>query len=90
MCQLVEIDRGAVPSNIEIFFERDASLRAMEIIVINKDREGNECEAVKMIASDNGTFYKVGKAVDLIVYLCRLLSLYSLPPESVSFFTFLL
>ena len=66
MCQLVEIQRDSVPNNIEIFFERDASLRAVEIIVINKDRAGNECEAVKMIASDNGTFYKVSKAVDLI------------------------
>ena len=66
MCQLVKIQRDSVPSNIEIYFERDTSLRAVEIIVINKDRKGNECEAVKMIASDNGTFYKVGQAVDLI------------------------
>lgn len=42
MCQLVEIKRGAVPSNIAIEFERDASLRAVEIIVINKNRDGNE------------------------------------------------
>ena len=66
MCQLIEIKRGAVPSNIVIEFERDASLRAVEIIVINKDRAGNEKQAVKMIAQDNGTFYKVSKAVDLI------------------------
>ena len=66
MCQLVEIQRNSTPSNIEIFFERDASLRAVEIVVINKDRAGEECEAVKMIASDNGTFYEVGKAVKLV------------------------
>ena len=66
MCQILEATRGAVPSNIVVAFERDASLRAVEIIVINKDRNGNEKQAVKMIASDNGTFYKVGKAVDLI------------------------
>ncbi len=66
MCQLVEIERDATPSNILITFERDASLRAVEIIVINKDRAGVERQAVKMIAQDNGTFIAVSKAVDLI------------------------
>jgi len=66
MCQIVEIQRGATPSNIAIEFERDASLRAVEIIVINKDRNGVERQAVKMIASDNGTFMAVSKGVDLI------------------------
>jgi hypothetical protein len=66
MCQLIEIKKGAVPSNIAIVFERDASLRAIEIIVINKDRSGNERQAVKMIASDDGTFIAVSKATDLI------------------------
>lgn len=65
MCQLVEIKRDAVPSNIVIEFERDASLRAVEIIVINKDRSGNERQAVKMIAQDNGTFIAVSKAMNL-------------------------
>ena len=66
MCKLVEIERSAVPSNITIEFERDASLRAVEIIVINKDRHGNEVQAVKMIARDSGTFFAVSGAVDLI------------------------
>lgn len=66
MCQLIEIEKGAVPSNIAIEFERDASLRAIEILVINKDRNGNERQAVKMIAADNGTFIAVSKAIDLI------------------------
>lgn len=66
MCQLVQIKRDAVPSNIEIHFERDPSLRATEVIIINQDREGNERQAVKLIAQDNGNFMKVGQAVDLI------------------------
>ncbi len=66
MCQLVEIERGAIPSNISIEFERDASIRAVEIIVINRDRHGNEVQAVKMIAQDSGKFYRVSGAVDLI------------------------
>ena len=66
MCQLVEIERDAIPSNITILFERDASLRAVEIIVINRDCDGNEVQAVKMIAQDSGKFYRVSGAVDLI------------------------
>ena len=66
MCDIVEIGRGSVPSNIVIEFERDASLRAIEIIVINKDRGGNECQAVKMIAQDSGKFYRVSGVIDLI------------------------
>ena len=66
MCEMVEINRGAVPSNISIEFERDASIRAVEIIVINHDRYGNEVQAVKMIAQDSGKFYRVSGAVDCI------------------------
>ena len=66
MCQVMDIQRGAVPSNISIELERDASIRAVEIIVINRDRNGNEVQAVKMIAQDNGKFYRVSGAVDLI------------------------
>ena len=66
MCQLVEIKRDTVPSNITIEFERDASIRAVEIIVINHDRDGNGVQAVKMIAQDSGKFYRVSGAVDLI------------------------
>ncbi len=66
MCKMVEIERNAVPSNISIEFERDASIRAVEIIVINHDRDGNEVQAVKLIAQDNGMFYAVSDAVDLV------------------------
>ncbi len=66
MCKIIEIERNAIPSNISIEFERDASIRAVEIIVINRDRDGNEVQAVKMIAQDNGKFYRVSDAVDLI------------------------
>ncbi|KKL80854.1 hypothetical protein LCGC14_2000610 [marine sediment metagenome] len=66
MRNILEIQRGAVPSNISIEFERDVSIRAVEIIIINHDRDGIERQAVKFIAQDNGNFYKVGRAVDLI------------------------
>ena len=38
----------------------------VEIIVINRDCDGNEVQAVKMIAQDSGKFYRVSGAVDLI------------------------
>ncbi len=63
---VIKIEEIAIPSNISIAFERDASIRAVEIIVINYDRAGNECQAIRMIAQDNGKFYKVSGAVDLI------------------------
>ena len=66
MCHLVEIKRDAVPSNIRIEFERDASLRAVEILVINHDHNGNEVQAVNMIAQDSGKFYRVSGAIDMI------------------------
>ena len=61
MCKVLEIQRDAVPSNIAIEFERDASIRGVEIIIINHDRDGNEGEGVKLIAQDNGTFKYVGR-----------------------------
>lgn len=66
MCQLVEIQKGAVPSNIAIEFERDASLRAVEIVIINKGRDGVERQAVKLIAQDSGKFIYVSEPADLI------------------------
>ena len=66
MCQLVEIKKGAVPSNISIEFERDASMRAVEIIIINRDRNGIVCEGIKLIAQDNGKFYSVSDPANLV------------------------
>ncbi len=66
MCQFVEIKKDVVPSNIRIEFERDASLRAVEILIINHKRDGSEGQAVKIIASDTGKIMSVSPAVDLI------------------------
>lgn len=66
MCETINHRREITGTSIVVEFERDPSLRATEVIVINQDRNGNECEAVKMIAQDNGKFYKVGKAVRLV------------------------
>ena len=66
MCQSIEIKKDALPSNISIEFERDVPLRATEIFIINHDREGNEKQVVKIIASDNGKTMSISPAVDLV------------------------
>jgi len=66
MCRMVEIKRDVVPSNIRIEFERDASIRAVKILIINHDREDNEKQGVVIIASDSGKIMSVSPAVDLI------------------------
>ena len=54
MCRLIEIRKGAVPSNITIEFERDASLRAVEVLVVNRDRSGRERDGVVLFCEDSG------------------------------------
>lgn len=53
MCKMIKIQRDVVPDNIDIEFERDASLQATEIVVINKNLRGDEW-GVKLICFDNG------------------------------------
>ena len=64
MCRMVRISRDAVPSSIDIEFERDASVRATEVLIVNHKRNGDEGQAVKLICYDNGEI-RVGAAVDL-------------------------
>ena len=66
MCDTIDHRRAGTGTSIKVEFERDPSLRATEIIVINQGRDGVDRQAVKMIAADNGTFIAVSKAVDLI------------------------
>lgn len=66
MCQMVKIEKNAIPSNIIIEFQRDASIRAIEILIINKDRDGVECQGIKLIATDNGKIMYVSEPQDLV------------------------
>lgn len=54
MCKLVEIVRDAVPSNITIEFERDAAIRATSVFIINRKRNGEEGQGMRIICLDNG------------------------------------
>ncbi len=54
MCKLVEIVRDAIPSNISIEFQRDASKRAFDVFIINSNRDGHNEQGVKIVCFDNG------------------------------------
>ena len=60
MCRFIEIQRDAVPSNITIEFERNASIRGTEVLVVNRNRAGEDVDAVKVLCFDNG---KIGQIV---------------------------
>ena len=64
MCETVDF-RRQTGQNILIEFERDAPIRATEVLVINQDRDGHEREGVKMICYDNGKIV-VGKSVKVM------------------------
>jgi len=63
MCRIIEIQRDVVPANISIEFQRDAPLRATEVIIINKNPSGEEYGVVLMCA-DNGKI-TVGKPMSI-------------------------
>ena len=54
MCKMVEIQRGAIPSNITIEFQRDTSSRVMEVVIVNRDQVGEEKQGIKLLCFDNG------------------------------------
>lgn len=54
MCKIIEIGRDAVPSNIVIEFQRDASIRGTEVLIFNRDRNGHDVHGVKLTCYDNG------------------------------------
>ncbi len=64
MCETIE-HRRQVGKNILIEFQRDLSLRATEVIIINQDRDGRECQGVKLICYDSGKI-EVSKAINTI------------------------
>ncbi len=70
MCQMVEIQKGAVPANISIEFERDASLRVVAVVVINRDRDGVEY-GIKLLCHDNGRISggtRLRDGVDIVAF----------------------
>ena len=64
MCDTIDHRRGATGKSILVEFERDASIRATEVLVINQDRDGHERQGVRLICNDNGTM-TIGKVNDM-------------------------
>ena len=54
MCDRFEVPGSELRGPIAVEFNRDASMRQTELIVINFDREGNEGQGMKVICKDNG------------------------------------
>lgn len=60
MCTITRINRDAVPKSISIEFERDASLRGTEVVIINDGPKGEH--GVKLVCYDNGEIQVSGVA----------------------------
>ncbi len=65
MCDTIDHRRESTGKSIVIEFERDPSLRATEVVIVNQDRDGDERQAVKVICADSGKIMYVGKVQDL-------------------------
>lgn len=62
MCDMIEY--GNIPKHIKVYFERDASMRATEVVIIAISPDGEEM-GVKHFITDKGVFVRVGKEATL-------------------------
>ena len=53
MCEIIEIGLREKNKNISIEYQRDAALRLTELVVINRDRDGQET-GVAIMCTDKG------------------------------------
>lgn len=63
---MIEYGRPNADKHIFVEFERDPSMRATEVVVWTKARNGDEEQGVKFLISDTGKFIKMGVATELI------------------------
>lgn len=54
MCESISIPKGQGLGPILVEFQRDASMRLTEIVIINTGRDGQERQGMKVICKDNG------------------------------------
>ena len=55
MCESIEVQKGDGLGPIHVLFERDQSIRATEVIIVNHDRNGEEGQGLRVICNDSGT-----------------------------------
>ena len=66
MCVIKQIGNEIQPDKICIEYERDASMRATEVVIINKNRHGVEVEGLPLLCHDNGRITVRGGPVKLV------------------------
>ena len=67
MCRLIKYERDVVPENITVHFERDASMRATEVTIINTGNKGEY--GITAICLDSGIIvngHELKDGVDLV------------------------
>ncbi len=55
-----------VPDHIKVRYQRDASLRATEIVIIARDRDSADLEGVKLIVKDTGVISYISPRTKLV------------------------
>lgn len=69
MCRIIKLGKAEgdpIPDNINVEFQRDASLRATEVIITNHNHAGVEQQAVVLMCKDNGDITIRTGPIDLI------------------------
>ncbi len=54
MCESIEVSKGEGLGSILVSFQRDNSIRATEVTIVNNDREGQEKQGMRVICNDTG------------------------------------
>ena len=63
---LAHMVRTTPPDKITVEFQRDASLRVTEVVIVNHNHAGNERQGVRFMCHDNGDITMLGGPVNLI------------------------
>ncbi len=54
MCESISVEKGKGCGPVIVSFQRDNSIRATEVIIVNTDRNGEEGQGMRIICNDNG------------------------------------
>ena len=65
MCNITKIGNAEQPEKIIIEQQRDASIRAVEVIIVNHNKMGEEGQGLALLCHDNGKITFRGNPVDM-------------------------
>ena len=66
MCNITKIGNAAQPEKIMIEQQRDASIRAIEVIIVNHNKVGKEGQGLVLLCHDNGKITLRSGPVDMM------------------------